>query len=82
MTLRNEIKTERDMFGTWTAVFSWYDGTSRGNPIGSGDTEEEAILDLMYSAVDLNDIDAGLEYIFDLAIAKWKELRDAENAGR
>jgi len=60
----------------WRAQFSWHDGDDEEAPVGWGETEREAVLNLMAQAADFDGDDGSCwEEVIDLAIVCWDAQR-------
>lgn len=55
----------------WCAQFDWYDGYDQ-QPIGWGENEEDAVLQLLVIGVAWNGDGSDQDEITDLAFAGWK----------
>ena len=51
----------------WQARFDWFDG-DEDQPVGYGETEESAVIDLLKNSADFDDDGSIIDEIIDLAI--------------
>jgi hypothetical protein len=78
--MRNDITTTRlyppipDRSHDWMAMFSFHDADDDPLLCGYGETEADAVLDLMTNAVDFEDDGYVMGVIVELAFQQWWEI--------